>query len=134
MIPIQHHHVERHFTAAIADRFKVDLLGPSGGLCRGREIGFACASHVGETGNEDQSGVGRLQEKGHECPGQNLGACHVDVICPSEALAQGGFALNEFNVEGCSCEGDVKYVDSIWRMWEMREREPGGEGDVYQRC
>ncbi len=55
---------------------------------------------MGETGHEDQAGVGRLEQKRHECPGHDLRAGNVHVVGLDEAVAERDFAGDEFEVEG----------------------------------
>ena len=99
VIPIQHHHIKRRLAAAIADGLKVDFLRPAGGLRRGGEILLARHGHVGEAGHEDEAGVGRLEQEGHEGPGHDLRAGDVHVVGLVKAVAQGGLAGDEFDVK-----------------------------------
>ena len=55
---------------------------------------------MGETGHEDQAGVGRLEQKRHECPGHDLRAGNIHVVGLVEAVAERDFAGEEFDVEG----------------------------------
>ena len=55
---------------------------------------------MGKTGHEDQAGVGRLEQKRHECPGHDLRVGNVHVVSLGEAVAERDFAGDEFDIEG----------------------------------
>ena len=103
MIPVQHQHVQRRLAAAVANRFEVQFLRPTRREGRGGEVRFGGLCDVGEAGDEDEARVGGLEEQGHECPGEDVGAGDVDVVGLREAGAEGDFAGEEFDVEGCAC-------------------------------
>ncbi len=100
VVPVQHQHVERRLAAAVANRVEVHLLGPPGRLRRRGEVGLACLREVRETGDEDQAGVGRLEQERHEGPGHDVCAGDVHVVGSREAVAEGSFAGEEFEIEG----------------------------------
>ena len=125
VVPVQHHHVQRRFAAAVPDSFKVDFLRPAGGLGRRREVGLAGLRHLGEAGHEDETRVGGFEQEGHECPGEDVSAGDVDIVGFSEGVAERDFAGEEGRVEGGSWEM------SGFPVWEIMEREELG---AYQRC
>ena len=100
VVPVQHHHVECRLAAVVYYRLKIHLLGPPGRLRRRGEVRLARQRDVGEAGHEGQAGVGRLEQKRHECPAYHLRASNVHVVGLGEAVAERDFADDEFNVEG----------------------------------
>lgn len=102
VIPVQHQHIQRRLAAAVSDRLKLDVLGPAGRLRRRGEVRHACLRHLGETGHEDQAGVGGFEQEGHEGPGQDVRAGYVDIVGLVEALAERDVAGDEFEVKGGS--------------------------------
>ena len=123
VVPVQHQHVEGRLAAAVSDGLEAHLLGPAGRLRRGGEVRLRCLGHVGETGHEEQAGVGRLEQERHECPSHDLGADDVDVIGLVEAVAERDFAGDEFKVEG-----------GPWEMLVRLGMSWGTGGCTYQHC
>ena len=92
VIPVQHEHVECRLTAAVPNRLEIHLLGPPSRLRRRGEVLLACERQVGETCDEDQAGVSRLEQERHEGPGHDMGAGNVHVVCFCKAVPKRGSA------------------------------------------
>ena len=120
VVPVQHQHVKSRLAAAVTNRLELDLLGPAGRLRRRGEISLACLYLVGETGHEDQAGVGGLEHEGHECPGHDMRASNVHVVGLGEAVAERGSAGDEFEVESGPLRRGVTSPGSFMKYKEVR--------------
>ena len=70
---------------------------------------------MGETGHEEQAGIGRFEQERHERPSHDLRAGDVDVVGLVEAVAERDFAGDEFDVEG----GPWRDVSSRGVSWDI---------------
>ena len=69
-----------------------------------------------ETSDEEQTRIGRLQQKRHELPRRDVRASHVGVVGFVEALAQRDVARNKFQIKGGSCDRSA-LATSTSRPW-----------------
>jgi hypothetical protein len=93
VVPIQHQHAQCRIAAAIRNCFEVDLLRSACWLQRCLKRSLGCLGHLRKTRKEDQTKIGRHEQKWIECSRHVVGAWNVQIVGFVEALSQRHVAM-----------------------------------------